>query len=324
MMKRRDFIVLIGGVVAAWPIATQAQQPEDQIRRVGVLMVGPESDAEQQAQVAMFQQALEQLGWSEDRNLKTFVRWGVSSLKDILDLHPDAILAFPTNVVKPLQKETRSISIVFVGVSDPLAQGIVTSLARPTGNITGFSNPQFSLVGKSLQILKDIAPNVSRVALVVSSTNGAAGGYIDTFRKSSASFALTPVIITFNDSSDIERGVDDFSRQLNGGLFFARDTNTNQNRDLVVALAARHHLPAVYAQRDFVTVGGLMSYGTDPNEPFRRAASYIDRILRGAKPADIPVQEPTRFELVINLKTARTLGLTVPLTLQTTADEVIE
>ncbi len=323
-MRRREFITLVSGAAATWPLAAHAQQQGDQIRRVGVLMVGPESDAEQRAQVAMFQHSLEQLGWSEGRNLKTFLRWGISSVKDIVGLQPEAILAFPTNVVIPLRKETSSIPIVFVGVSDPLAQGIVTNLARPTGNITGFSNPPFSLVGKSLQILKDIAPNVSRVALIIGTSNGAAAGYFDAFHKLAASFALTPVIITFNNSSDIERGVDEFSRQPNDGLFFPRDTSTNQNRDLIVQLASRHRLPAVYAQREFVAAGGLMSYGTDPNEAFRRAASYIDRILRGAKPGDLPVQEPTLFELVINLKTAKALGLTVPLTLQTTADEVIE
>jgi putative tryptophan/tyrosine transport system substrate-binding protein len=322
-MRRREFISLIGAA-ASCPVAALAQQPEDQARRVVVLMVGPESDAEQRAQVDMFHRALEQLGWNEGQNLKTYVRWGLSSVKNVVGLQPDAILAYPTNVVILLQKQTRSIPIVFVGVSDPLAQGIVTSLARPTGNITGFSNPQFSLVGKSLQILRDIAPNVLRVALIISATNGAAAGYFDAFHKFSGSFALTPVVISFNDSSDIERGVEEFSREPNGALFFPRDTATNLKRDMVVGLATQFRLPAVYAQREFVAAGGLISYGIDPNEPFQRAASYVDRILRGARPGDLPVQEPTRYELVINLKTAKALGLTIPLALQATADEVIE
>jgi putative ABC transport system substrate-binding protein len=321
-MRRRDFLGALRAA-AAWPLAARAQQPE-RMRRIGVLMVGPESDTEQQDLVAIFQKALSELGWNEGRNLKTYLRWGAAYAKDIVALEPEVIMAFPTIVLIPLQKETNSIPIVFVGVSDPLAQGIVTSLARPTGNVTGFSNPQLSLVGKSLQLLKDVAPDVSRVSLMISTSNGSAAAYFRVFRTLAASFALTPITSAYRDSSDLERMIEEFSRQPNGGLLFPRDTNTGLNRDLIIELAARHHLPSVYAQREMVASGGLMSYGIDPGEPFRDAASYVDRLLRGAKPSELPVQEPTRFEFVINLKTAKALGLRVPLTLQTTADEVIE
>jgi putative ABC transport system substrate-binding protein len=326
-------------------VAARAQQPE-QMRRVGVLMVGPESDPEQQAQVAVFQQVLGQLGWVEGRNLKTYVQWAVAdqlgalephnrsepstksaisrAVKELVALEPDVILASPTVVLIPLQRETSSIPIVFVGVSDPLAQGIVTSLARPTGNVTGFSNPQFSLVGKSLQMLKDIAPDVSRVALIISAANGSAAAYFRAFNTVATSFAVTPVTAAYRDRTDIERAIEAFSRQPNGGLVLPRDTTTNLNRDLIVELAARYRLPAVYAQREIVASGGLMSYGIEPSEAFQGAASYVDRILRGAKPSDLPVQEPTRFEFVINLKTAKGLGLTIPPSIQMTADAVIE
>jgi len=319
-MRRRDFIQGIAGSAIAWPLAARAQQE----RRVGILMPGPESDAEQQTLVAIFQQTLRELGWNEGQNLAIYLRWGAAQAQNIVALDPEVILAYPTSVLIQLRRETSTIPIVFVGVSDPLAQGIVTSLARPTGNITGFSNPSFSLVGKALQMLKDIAPNVSRIALIISADNGSAPAFLQAFNTLSPSLAITPVTVVYKDGIEIKHAIEELASQPNGGLFFPRDTNTRLDKDLIVQLAAQHNLPAVYAQREMVTAGGLMSYGIDQVEAFRSAASYVDRILRGAKPSDLPIQEPTRFQLVINFKTAKSLGLTVPLGLRASADEVIE
>jgi len=290
-----------------------------------------EADPEGQANLALFQKVLQSLGWEVGRNIRFDYRWGAANAdlirkyaRELVAISPDVILAAPSNAVIPLASETRSIPIVFANVSDPIAQGVVTSLARPGGNATGFSNPPFSLVGKSLQLLKEVAPNISRVALIISDNNGAAPIYFRTFDDIAKSFGITPVNAPFRGRAGIEPIIEEFAQQPNGGLFVPRDTNSEANGDLVVGLAARHRLPAVYARRTFVTEGGLMSYGSDPLEQYRGAASYVDRILRGEKPGELPIQEPTKFEFIINIKTAKTLGLPIPLPLLGRADEVIE
>ena len=330
MIRRRQFITLLGGAAAAWPVAARAQQAK---RRVGVLMSwddGPEG----RSRLTVFEKAMRVLGWIEGRNIETIVRWGgfgqerveriAAYAKELIDLKPDVILVSSTAALKPVQRMTSSIPIVFVDVSDPLGQDIVTSLARPTGNVTGFSNPEFSLLGKSLQLLKEIAPSVTRVLLITHSDNGAAPFHNRTFEKAAPLLAIAPTTATVGTRAEIERKIGSFAQHPNSGLLLPLDNFTHSNRDLVIALAARHRLPAIYAQRVFAMEGGLASYGVDSTEFYRAAASYIDRILRGEKPSDLPVQQPTRFELVLNLKTAKTLGLEIPYGLTLAADELIE
>jgi putative ABC transport system substrate-binding protein len=328
-MKRREFITLLGSATA-WPLTARAQQAE-RTRNIGVLTSFSDADPEGQLNFAHFQQVLQNLGWAVGRNVRIEYRWGAGNIemirkyaRELVALAPDVVLAAPSNAVIALLAESRSIPVVFANVSDPIAQGVVTSLARPGANVTGFSNPPFSLVGKSLQLLKEVAPGVSRVALMISDSNGAGPIYFRVFDDIANTLAITPVKSPFHDRSGIERAIDVFAREPNGGLFVPRDTISEENRDLFVELAARHHLPAVYARRTIVADGGLMSYGSDPLEQYRGAATYVDRILRGEKPGDLPVQEPTKFEFVINLRTAKALGLTVSLTLKAAADEVIE
>jgi putative ABC transport system substrate-binding protein len=327
---RRHFISALGGAAVAWPLAARAQQAE-RMRHIGVLTSFSEADPEGQVNLAQFRHVLQDLGWTVGRNVEIDYRWTAGNIdsapryaRELVALAPDVILAAPSNVLIRLLTETRSIPVVFANVSDPIAQGVVTSLARPGGNVTGFSNPPFSLVGKSLQLLKEVAPAVSRVALMISDSNGAGPIYFRVFDDIANTLAITPVKSPFHDRSGIERAIDVFVREPNGGLFVPRDTISEENRDLFVELAARHRLPAVYARRTIVADGGLMSYGSDPLEQYRGAATYVDRILRGDKPGDLPVQEPTKFEFVINLRTAKALGLTVSLTLKAAADEVIE
>jgi len=329
-MRRRDFVILLGGGATIWPIAIRAQQAE-RTRHIGVLTSFSEDDPEGQANLTLFRQVLQDLGWAVGRNIRIDYRWGAGNVdmirnyaRELVALAPDVVLAAPSNVVIPLLKETRNIPIVFANVSDPIAQGIVANLARPGGNATGFSNPPFSLVGKSLQLLKEVAPSTSRVALMISDSNGAAPIYFRAFENTANTLAITPIKSPFHDRSGIERAIEVFAREPNGGLFVPRDTISEANHDVFVELAARHHLPAVYARRTIVADGGLMSYGSDPLEQYRGAASYVDRILRGEKAGDLPVQEPTKFEFAINLKTAKALGLTVPIALLGRADEVIE
>jgi putative ABC transport system substrate-binding protein len=311
-------------------VAARAQQ-RDGLKRIGVLTSNDETDPEVQANVAAFRQVLQELGWTDGRNAAISYRWGRNDIdtnrknvRQMVALSPDVILAAPSNVVIQLLEETRSIPIVFANVADPISQGIVTSLARPGGNVTGFSNPPFSLVGKSLQLLKEVAPAVLRVALMISAANGAGPIYFRVFDEIAKSLGLVPVKTSFHDRAEIERAIDTFAGEPNGGLFVPRDIVSELNRDLFVEMAARHCLPAVYARRTIVTDGGLMSYGSDPIVQYRGAASYVDRILRGERPGNLPVQEPTKFEFAINLRTAKALGLTVPLAVQVAADEVIE
>jgi putative ABC transport system substrate-binding protein len=330
MMKRREFITLFGGAVAAWPLVARAQQ-RDRMRRLGVL-IGSEDNADARALFAEFQQALEQLGWAYGRNIQIDIRWAsdpegmIAYAKELVRLSPDVIFAGPTNVVVPLQRETRSIPIVFVRVSDPIGQGIVESLARPSGNVTGFSNPDFPLLGKWLQILKDIAPSVTRVGLMISTINAASAYYYRSFDELAPLLAMTPVATPIREVAEIEHVFKLLAREPNSGLVIPGDTvlEARPVRELIIRLAASRRLPVVYGRRPFVVDGGLVSYGVEPADLFRSAASYVDRILKGERPSDLPVQQPTKFEFAINLRTAKALGLTVPLIMQMTADEVIE
>jgi ABC-type uncharacterized transport system substrate-binding protein len=329
-MRRREFIAFVGGA-GAWPLAAHAEQ-QDRVRRLGAL-IGGDDNTDARALFAEFQQALEQLGWTYGRNIQIDIRWGSDPerrdayAKELVRLNPDVIFAGPTNVVVPLQRETRSIPIVFIRVSDPIGQGIVESLARPNGNVTGFSNPDFPLVGKWLQILKDIAPSVTRVGLMVSTSNVASAHYYRSFETLAPSLAMTPLDNTpVRDVVEIERVFQSLAREPNSGLVIPGDVvlEAPPVRELIIRLAASGRLPVVYGRRPFVVDGGLVSYGVEPADLFRRAASYVDRILKGERPSDLPVQQPTKFEFSINLKTAKALGLTVPAIMQMTADEVIE
>jgi putative tryptophan/tyrosine transport system substrate-binding protein len=329
-MRRRDFIIGIAGSAAAWPLTARAQQRE-RVRRLAVLIGG--TDEAWGPRVAAFRQALEQLGWSEGHNIQTDTRWGnndperVTALaRELVSIRPEVIFAGPSNTVIRLQRETRTIPIVFVSVSDPIGQGIVESLARPTGNVTGFSNLEFSLMGKWLQILKEIAPSIERVALMIFVDNAASPNWYRMFNTLAPSFAIEPIAAPIRERGDIESTIDALARRRNGGLIVPGDSlvETPALRRLIVELTAQHRVPALYTRPEFVAEGGLMCYGIDQIDPYRRAAGYVDRILRGETPAELPVQQPTKFELIINLRTAKALGLTVPLTLQASADELIE
>src|SRR6516162_6061591 len=328
-LKRRHFITLLGSAVA-WPLAAGAQQG-NRMWRVGVL-IGSDDNTEARALFTEFQQALEQLGWIYGRNIQIDIRWGsdperiIAYTKELVRLSPDVIFAGPTNVVLPLQQETRSIPIVFVRVADPLGQGIVESLARPTGNVTGFSNPDFLLIGKWLQILKDVAPSTTRVGMMSSTMNAVSALYYRSFETLAPSLAMTPVDTPIREVVEIEHVFQSLAREPNSGLVIPGDVvlEAPSNRALIVRLAASHRLPVVYGRRPFVVDGGLVFYGVELADIFRRAASYVDRILKGEKPSDLRVQQPTKYELVVNLKTAKALGLDVPATVLAGADEVIE
>jgi putative tryptophan/tyrosine transport system substrate-binding protein len=329
-MRRREFITLLGGA-AVWPLGARAQQPE-RVRRIGVLVSLTEDDPDTKARLAGLQQGLERLGWSEGRNVRIDYRFDPAGTqvqvlaKELVALQPDVVICQASPATSALQRETRTIPIVFVGVADPIGSGFVASLAQPGGNITGFLLFEASITGKWLAMLRDIAPSLARAALVI---NPKTAPYYDYYLRAAQAVAsslgielvLAPIE---NASANIERAFEAFARTPNGGLVLLPDTNTIIHRDLIIRLAARHRLPAVYSDRLFVMAGGLMCYGTDRADQFRQAASYVDRILRGAKPADLPVQVPTRYETVVNLLTAKALGLTVPPALLVAADEVIE
>jgi ABC-type uncharacterized transport system substrate-binding protein len=327
-MKRRAFISLIGGAAAAWPLAARAQQGE-RVRRIGVLMNLAVGDPEGEARVAAFLQALQQLGWSDGRNVRIDYRWAVADVgrfhryaEELVALAPDAILASGTPSVQALQQVTRTLPIVFANIADPVGIGFVASLARPGGNITGFSVFEYGLSGKWLELLKEIAPRVTRVAVLRDLTIGL--GQLGAIQSVAPSLGVELTPIGVDDVGETERTVAAFARSPNGGMIVTGSTSALVHRDLITMLAARHRLPAVYPFRYFVTVGGLISYGGNSTDIFRRAAGYVDRILKGEKPADLPVQAPTKYELVINLKTAKALGLEIPATVLARADEVIE
>jgi putative tryptophan/tyrosine transport system substrate-binding protein len=329
-VRRREVIALLGGAAAAWPLAARAQQP-GKMARIGVLVHGLQSGAEWQQRTVAFQQGLESRGWFEGRNINILWRFSANKYErlpelaqQIVALNPNVIFASTTPAIKALQQETRTVPIVFVQVSDPTGSGIVATLARPDGNVTGLLLYEHSIAGKWLGMLKEIAPHLMRAALIGNPKGFPYGHFLRTANTIAPSLGIEVVASPVENASDIERSIESFARVPNGGLLFPPDNTTEEHRDLVIALAARHRLPAVYASRHFVTNDGLMSYGTDIVHQYREAASYIDRILRGANPADLPVELPTKYETVLNLKTAKALGLEVPPTLLVRADEVIE
>jgi putative tryptophan/tyrosine transport system substrate-binding protein len=326
---RRKFLATLGGA-AAWPVAARAQQRE-RMRRVGVLMNLTPDDAEGQARLAAFLQGLQEAGWAVGRNVRIDLRWGGGDAEsfrkqaaELVALSPDVVFASGIPVATPLLQATRTVPIVFAQVVDPVGAGLVANLARPGGNATGFTSPEYGFAGKWVELIKEIAPGVTRVAVLRDATSSSGIGYLGAVRLATSSFGmeLTPVGIT--DAGEIERGVTAFARASNGALIVTGNTLTMVHRELIITLAARHRLPAVYALPLFANDGGLISYGPDSIDPYRRAAGYVDRILKGEKPADLPVQQPTKFELIINLRTAKALGLEVPPTLLARADEVIE
>jgi putative tryptophan/tyrosine transport system substrate-binding protein len=330
-MRRRQFIALLGGAAASWPLAVLAQQPGERIRRIGVLQETAEDDPLRKKQFARFRDALASLGWLEGRTVHMEYRFAAADAsryqplaKEMVALQPEIILAVSTGVAAALQRETNTIPIVFLAVSDPIGSGFAASLAQPGGNLTGPMMYDVGIAGKWLAMLKEIAPRLARVALVAGPKTTAYDYFVRNAEATGPSLGIEIVPTPVADAADIERGIELFSRVPNGGLLLPSDGTTFVHRDLVVALAARHSLPAIYAFRLFVTAGGLMSYGVDLGDQFQQAASYVDRILRGTKPSNLPVQTPTKYETAINLKTAKALGLTVPPGLLVAADEVIE
>jgi putative ABC transport system substrate-binding protein len=329
-MKRREFITLLGSAAAAWPLAARAQQGE-RMRRIGVLMTLNEGDPEVRAWAAAFQEGLQKLGWAQDRNVRIDYRWGEgdphrlqSHAAELVRTTPDVLLAAGTPALVPLQRETHSLPIVFVQVSDPVQLGFVASLARPGGNITGFANFEYAIGGKWLELLNDSAPGRSRVTVVVDPANPSQTPYLQGIEAAAPSFGVQLARADVRSAADIERTITDFVQQPNGALVVLPSAMTILHRDLIIALTARHRLPTVYPYRFFASSGGFISYGVDLAEGYRQAAGYIDRILKGAKPGDLPVQLSSKFELVVNLKTAKALGLSIPEPLLQRADEVIE
>ena len=329
-MRRREFITLIGGAAVAWPIAARGQQRE-RMRRVGVFTSGTADDPEHKARDAAFLQGLGELGWIVGRNLRVDYRWGAGDYErframaaELIALAPDVILAQGSSTVTALQKTSTTVPIVFANVTDPVGGGLVASLGRPGGNATGFVTTEFGFSGKWLELLKELAPPVTRVAVLRSSAVASQIGLFGGIQSVAPSLGVELRPIDTRDVSEIERAIAAFAGEPNGGLIAASGSGVLRHRELIVALATRHRLPAVYAYRSHVMSGGLAFYGPDSLDQFRHAAQYVDRILKGEKPADLPVQAPTKYELVINLKTAKALGLDVPATLLARADEVIE
>jgi putative ABC transport system substrate-binding protein len=329
-MRRREFITLLGGGAVAWPLAARAQQSE-RMPRIGVLVGLAEDDQETKARLAAFREGLEKRGWSEGRNIRIDYRFAPASAqmqvlaKELVALQPDVIFAHSTPVTAALQRESRTIPIVFASVTDPVGSGFVASLPRPGGNITGVMQYEASVTGKWLAMLREIAPSLVRAAFVANpKTAPFYNYYLQAAEAAAPSIGIEPVPTLVENVTDIERAIESFASAPNGGLVLIPDLTTLFHRDLIIALAARHRFPAVYYSRVYVAAGGLMSYGNDFIDLFRQAAAYVDRILRGDKPADLPVQAATKFETIINLKTAKALGLTVPPGLLVAADEVIE
>jgi putative ABC transport system substrate-binding protein len=328
-MRRREFITLLSGVATAWPVMARAQQAE-RVQRVGVLSGLSADDPDNNARIAAFVQALQQLGWTDGHNVRIDFRWAAGKAEnyrkyaaELIALAPDVILA-PGGSFGPMFQATRTVPIVFAFAIDPVGSGFVETLSRPGGNATGFLLFEFSLNAKWMELLKEIAPGVTRAAVLRDPTTTVGVGQFAVIQSVAPSLGVEVSPINLRDAGEIERGVATFARSSNGGLIVTASAVASVHRDLIVALAARHKLPAVYFDRLFVTGGGLISYGADLTDQFRLAADYVDRILKGKKPADLPVQAPTKYDLAINLKTAKTLGLTVPAALLARADEVIE
>ena len=329
-MRRRDFIKVVGGSIATFPLAARAQQPK-QIARIGVLMSAAAEDPEGQSRVVVFRQALQKLGWTEGQNVRIDVRWAAADAAlerkfatELVSLTPDVILATASPTVAALQSATRTVPIVFAHSVDPVGAGFVDSLARPGGNATGFVLFEYGIAAKWLELLKEIAPNVARVAVLRDPAIASGIGQFGAIQSVAPSFGVELTPVNVRDAGEIERAISAFARSPNGGLIITAVPLALVHRDLIVTLAARHKLYAVYYLRSYVKAGGLISYGTDIHDLYRRAAGYVDHVLRGEKPSDLPVQAPTKFETAINMKTAKALGITIPASVLTRADEVIE
>jgi putative ABC transport system substrate-binding protein len=330
--RRREFITLLGGAAAAWPLAARGQQPE-RMRRIGVLMAYAESDSVYQGYVMTFRHELQKLGWEEGRNIRFDYRWATSDLesikrsaKELVVLQPDLILSSSTPTTASLLQQTRTIPIIFANIIDPVASGFVASLSRPGGNATGFIILEPSMASKWPELLKEIAPRVNRIAILLNPATTAlfAEAFLKPFKATAASFGVEAIVAPVSDRSELEPVIAAQAREPNSGLVGMPDAFLTAHRVEVTSLAARYRLPAVYTYRAFTEVGGLMSYGNDALDNYRRSAIYVDRILKGEKPNELPVQVPVKYELVINMKAAKALGLTVPQTLLVAADEVIE
>jgi putative ABC transport system substrate-binding protein len=331
-MKRREFIALVGSA-ATWPLAARAQQPSG-MRRIGVLLGNAESDPRAQAGVAKFTKALQDLGWNVGRNIAIDYRWAAANLgrmatfaKELVALRPDLIVGSTTPVIEALQRETKAIPIVFAVVSDPVGSGFVNSLSRPGGNITGFINVESSLSGKWIELLKEVVPHLSRAALLFNPETAPFFNYfLQPFESAARASAIEPTTALVHATDDIDRIFAELGARQDTGVVVLVDVFTAKRStlDVIISAAARNRVPTIYPYRYMVAAGGLVSYGVDNADPFRRAADYVDRILKGAKPADLPVQLPTVFELAVNLKTAKSLGITIPGTVIARADEVIE
>jgi putative ABC transport system substrate-binding protein len=329
-MKRRNFISLLGGAAAAWPLAARAQQGE-RVRRIGVLLPQAPDDPEAQTRVGAFLQALQPLGWTIGRNVRIDYRWGADDpdrgrryAEELIALAPDVILAPSSASIVPVLRATRTVPIVFVAVADPVGAGYVDSLAQPGRNATGFTPFEYSIGAKWLELLKELAPHVTRAAVIRDPTIAAGAGQLGAMQSVAPTIGVELSPLGVREPGEIEHAVTAFARSSNGGLIVTGGPLAFAHRNLIITLAARHKLPAVYFDRLFVSAGGLISHGPNSVDQFRRAAGYVDRILKGEKPADLPVQAPTKYDLVINLKTAKALGLEVPPTLLARADEVIE
>ncbi|MEA3068445.1 MAG: hypothetical protein QOK41_1852 [Sphingomonadales bacterium] len=330
-MRRRAFVTLLGGAAAAWAIAARAQQAE-RVRRIGVLIGGDESDPDRRSWLAELQKALQKLGWTDGRNIRMDLRWAAADraraaahAADLVALSPDALFVDNTFVAEALQKATRTVPIVFAHISNPVGSGFVSGLARPGGNMTGFSDSEPSILAKFAEFTKQMAPGVKRVAIVVSARRTATSRLnIEAIVAAASSVGLSPNVLEVESARELEDAIVGFAQEPNGGLILPGDPVTTSHRRLILALAARYNLPVLGGYRQLAADGGLLSYGAKMSEQYQGAAGYIDRILKGEKPADLPVQQPTQYELAINLQTAKALGLAVPQNLLVGADEVIE
>ena len=330
-MRRREFIALIGGAASMWPLAARAQQPEQLRRRVGTLMNFRSDEPEGRARVTAFTQALQKLGWTESGNVRTDIRWAADDAdryrryaEELVALAPDVILASASPSVAALQRVTRSVPIVFANVIDPVGAGFVESLARPGGNTTGFTAFEYSISGKWLELLKAMAPGVTRVAVLRDPAIAAGIGQFAAIQGAASSSGAELSVIDPRDAGGIERALASFAREPNGGVIVTASASAVTHRETIISVATRHRLPNVFPFRYYVLDGGLASYGPSSTDEFKRAAAYVDRILKGEKPSALPVQAPTKYDFVLNLKTAKALGLEIPQTLLATADEVIE
>src|SRR5215470_5870461 len=328
-MNRRAFITLLGGAAVTWPLAARAQQAE-RVRRIGVLNPFAEN-VQEEANLKAFREALQKLGWNDGRSVRIDQRWSGADparirahAKELVGLNPDAILVSTALALQPMQQETRSIPIVFTRIVDPVEAGFVASLARPGGNITGFTPAESSVFGKLLDVCKELAPRITRVAVIFNPDQAPQAGILRAIETAAPSLTMQVTSAPARDAVDLKRIIDEFAREPNSALVVLPNPVTDGSRKLIIAMVARRRVPAAYGYRHFVADGGLISYGVDLAEQYRQAASYVDRILRGEKPGDLPVQAPTKYELVINLRTAKELGIDVPATLIARADEVIE